>query len=360
MASEVPQTLEYRGGQLNAAPLLETIIENGPFIPMIAGQRNHVGQWTSDERKAANLDQRLKKLRPTKDFEAKYNKVKAKLAFLSSSASASKASMVKNKSLIAEVYEWDKEEVSSDDNEMVKVKVLMALAEDNNAVSKEGARNEITETWLNSSNKVNQCVSEQIPIQKNILRVDQLIEDPFSSGQKDLVCGKSSANDTKVSIPGVEKPLLSKAEETNYDSDDESSIYSTPLPSLKKLEGVEHVSGSKTVKSALKSRSTFKAEALKGVIINEPSSAHAKGNKSTSALKNSASAVVLETEVSSDQNGQADQNDQPAQADEILNDDQFEHSNDTNDEQNINNLSSTEEIQISEHILSKCRGYFST
>ncbi|GKE73541.1 hypothetical protein Tco_1535582 [Tanacetum coccineum] len=43
--------------------------------------------------------------------------------------------------LIAEAYEWDKEEVSSDDNEMVKVKVLMALAEDNDAVSKEGARN---------------------------------------------------------------------------------------------------------------------------------------------------------------------------------------------------------------------------
>ncbi|GJX97158.1 retrovirus-related pol polyprotein from transposon TNT 1-94 [Tanacetum coccineum] len=38
---------------------------------------------------------------PTKDFEAKYNKVKAKLALLSSSASASKAPMVKNKGLIA-------------------------------------------------------------------------------------------------------------------------------------------------------------------------------------------------------------------------------------------------------------------
>ncbi|GKC60433.1 retrovirus-related pol polyprotein from transposon TNT 1-94 [Tanacetum coccineum] len=67
-------------------------------------------------------------LRHTKDFEAKYNKVKTKLALLSSSSSASKASMVKNKGLIAEAYEWDGE-VSSDDNEMVEVKVLMALAE---------------------------------------------------------------------------------------------------------------------------------------------------------------------------------------------------------------------------------------
>ncbi|GJT49017.1 retrovirus-related pol polyprotein from transposon TNT 1-94 [Tanacetum coccineum] len=80
-------------------------------------------------------------LRPTKDFEAKYNKVKAKLAFLSSSASDSKASMVKNKCLIVEAYEWDEEEVSSDDNEIVEVKVLMALAEENDVVSKEGARN---------------------------------------------------------------------------------------------------------------------------------------------------------------------------------------------------------------------------
>ncbi|GJT36982.1 putative ribonuclease H-like domain-containing protein [Tanacetum coccineum] len=44
-------------------------------------------------------------LRPTKDFEAKYNKFKAKLALLSSNASASNALMVKNKGLIAEAYE---------------------------------------------------------------------------------------------------------------------------------------------------------------------------------------------------------------------------------------------------------------
>nr|GFC28119.1 hypothetical protein [Tanacetum cinerariifolium] len=38
-------------------------------------------------------------------------------------------------------YERDEEEVSSDDNEMVEVKVLMALAEENDVVSKKGARN---------------------------------------------------------------------------------------------------------------------------------------------------------------------------------------------------------------------------
>ncbi|GKF77642.1 hypothetical protein Tco_0230112, partial [Tanacetum coccineum] len=55
--------------------------------------------------------------RHTKDFEAKYNKVKAKLALLSSSALAPNSSLGKNKGLIANTYDWDEEEVSSDDNE---------------------------------------------------------------------------------------------------------------------------------------------------------------------------------------------------------------------------------------------------
>ncbi|GJS96158.1 retrovirus-related pol polyprotein from transposon TNT 1-94 [Tanacetum coccineum] len=305
--------------------------------------------------------------------------------------------------------------VSSDDNEMVEVKVLMALAEENDVVSKEGARNgewvkvsmrkvhtllemednndrkvcldylcidlnyveeqrsnllskhrnfvhelnackeqllvikqakldfltmqqvnteilkenknlrtelkelkPIIETWLNSYNKVNQCISEQISSQKKrILGVDQLTEDSSSSGLKDLVFVKSSADDTKVTIPGVERPWLFEAEgfilanhvtgwiltsesqrnttdplvvvtdssATDYDSADESSVCSTPLPPLKKLDGAEPISGPKTIKSILRSKSTFKDEALKSVIINEPSLAPAKGNKSFSTLK---------------------------------------------------------------------------
>nr|GEV43272.1 retrovirus-related Pol polyprotein from transposon TNT 1-94 [Tanacetum cinerariifolium] len=358
-------------------------------------------------------------LRPTKDFEAKYNKVKAKLTLMSSSSSASKAFIVKNKGLITEAYEWDEEEVSSDENEMVEVKVLMALAEENNVVSKEGARNgewekismrkvhtllemediddrkvclvylcidlnyveeqksnllskhrnlvhelsackgqllvlkqakldfltmqhvntkilkenknlrtelkelkAITETWLNSSNKVNQCINDQIPSQKKrIMRVDQLTEDPSRLGLKDLVFVKSLADDTKVTIPGVERPWLSKAKgfilpnhdtgrilpsksqrnttdslvvvtdssTTDYDSADESSVCSIPLPPRKKLDGDEPIFGPKTIKSILMSKSTFKAGALKDVTINEPSSAPAKGEalqaKKAEALK---------------------------------------------------------------------------
>ncbi|GKC41611.1 hypothetical protein Tco_1059333, partial [Tanacetum coccineum] len=139
----------------------------------------------------------------------------------------------------------------------------------------------ITETWLNSSNKVNQCISEQIPTQKKrILRFDQLTEDPSSSGQKDLIFVKSSADDTKVSIPGVERLWLSKAKGfilpnhdtgrilptesqrnttessvavtnssvSDYDSVDESLVYSTPLPPLEKLDGAKPISGPKTIK----------------------------------------------------------------------------------------------------------------
>ncbi|GKB72484.1 retrovirus-related pol polyprotein from transposon TNT 1-94 [Tanacetum coccineum] len=84
-AVEVPQTLEYMCDQLNAAPVLEVenfinwkkrfmchiigiepqfenIIKNGPFVPMTVGQRKPENQWTGDERKAANLYQRLKSL----------------------------------------------------------------------------------------------------------------------------------------------------------------------------------------------------------------------------------------------------------------------------------------------------------
>ncbi|GJR44556.1 hypothetical protein Tco_1312659 [Tanacetum coccineum] len=84
-AVEVPQTLEYKGDQLNVSPVLEVenftnwkkrfmchiigiepqfenIILNGPCIPMAAGQRKPETQWTPEERKATNLDQRLKSL----------------------------------------------------------------------------------------------------------------------------------------------------------------------------------------------------------------------------------------------------------------------------------------------------------
>ncbi|GKC34706.1 hypothetical protein Tco_1047090, partial [Tanacetum coccineum] len=273
--------------------------------------------------------------RRTKYFEAKYNKVKAKLAFLSSSASAPSSSSGKNKGLIAETYDWDEEDVSSDDNEVTEVKALMALTDEERIfVGKESANNgewvkisiqkhvnteilkenqnlrnklkeltSITEAWLNSSNKVNQCISEQIPTQKKkILGIDQLTEDTSSSGLKDQVFIKSSSDNLKMSITGSNKPKLSGAEDftlsnldtmTDYDSADKSSVCSTQLPPLEKLTSAEPVSGPKTIKLILKSKFTFKGETLKYIIINEPSSAFVRGNKSFSASKtNSAPADI--------------------------------------------------------------------
>ncbi|GJZ59632.1 hypothetical protein Tco_0615448 [Tanacetum coccineum] len=161
--------------------------------------------------------------RPNKDFEEKYNKVKAKLALLSFGTSY-KSSMAKNKGLVAKAYEWDEEDVSSNDNEMIEVKILMALADDENVV----------------------CISEQILSQKKrIMRLDQLTKDPYSA----------------------ERPWLSKAEgftlpnhdtATKYDSVDESIVYSILLPPMEKLAGVT---------------------------INEPTSTPSNGNKNVSASK---------------------------------------------------------------------------
>nr|GEY98684.1 retrovirus-related Pol polyprotein from transposon TNT 1-94 [Tanacetum cinerariifolium] len=162
-----------------------------------------------------------------------------------------------------------------DDNEMVEVKVLMALAEENNAVSKEGVRNgervkismrkiyTLLEMEENNDRKV--CL-DYLCIDLNYVEeqrgVDQLTEDPSNLGLKDLVFVKSSADDTKVIIPGVERTWLSEAEDfilPKNDTADESSVCSIPLPPLKKLDGTEPISGPKTIKSILRSKSTFKA-----------------------------------------------------------------------------------------------------
>nr|GEU85039.1 retrovirus-related Pol polyprotein from transposon TNT 1-94 [Tanacetum cinerariifolium] len=104
------------------------------IISVIFSKQSHPRLLSSSQHKP--------KIRPTKDFEAKYNKVKAKLALMNSSALVSKSSMVKNIGLVAKSYEWDEEDVSSDDNETTKVTALMPLADDKNlAVGKESAKN---------------------------------------------------------------------------------------------------------------------------------------------------------------------------------------------------------------------------
>ncbi|GKF37500.1 hypothetical protein Tco_0114258, partial [Tanacetum coccineum] len=136
---------------------------------------------------------------------------------------------------------------------MVEVKVLMALAEENDVVGKEGAKNG---EWVKISMRKEHTLLE---IKDND---DRKVSD-----------------DTKVTIPGVKRPWLSKAKgfilpnhdtgrilpaesqrnttdpsvavtdslATNYDLADESSVCSTLLPPLEKLADVELVFGSKTI-----------------------------------------------------------------------------------------------------------------
>ncbi|GJX08812.1 hypothetical protein Tco_0196744 [Tanacetum coccineum] len=151
----------------------------------------------------------------------------------------------------SEAYEWDEEDVSSDDNKMTEVKVLMALADDENViVGKQSAKNR---EWVKITMK----------------RVHTLLDMEDNDERKYFL--DYLFDDTIVSIPAVERPWLTKAEGSklpNHDTADESSVCSIPLPSLEKLAGTDSISGPKTIKSILKSNSTFKAENLKGVATN--------------------------------------------------------------------------------------------
>ncbi|GJW91028.1 hypothetical protein Tco_0168581 [Tanacetum coccineum] len=120
--------------------------------------------------------------------------------------------------------------------------------------------------------------------------VETLIGSITNYAETRILPAESQRNTTDPSV-AVTDSLV-----TDYDSADESLVCSTFLPPLKKLDGVEPISGPKTIKSILKLKSTFKAETLKGVIINEPSSAPTKDNKSSLASKvNSAPAGKLKS-----------------------------------------------------------------
>ncbi|GKC94168.1 hypothetical protein Tco_1159610 [Tanacetum coccineum] len=166
MAVEVPQTLEYKGGQLNVAPVLEVenftnwkkrfmchivgiepqfknIILNGPYVPMTAGVRKPEAQLTDFQVSPDDEEDTRSSQEYMNDLEMEFHErallAKSKRFFKKGTQRLNGA---KNHGLIIEGYEWDEEEVSSDANEMVKVKVPMALVNDENgAIGKGSARN---------------------------------------------------------------------------------------------------------------------------------------------------------------------------------------------------------------------------
>nr|GEW31189.1 hypothetical protein [Tanacetum cinerariifolium] len=312
-AIEVPQTLKYRGSQLNVAPALEVenftnwkkrfmchiigiepqfenILKNGPFNPMIVGQRKPEGQWTSYERKAANLDKQLKSLimsvllddQLNSDFQHSLDDeedTKSSHEYLNDLEEEYQARALLAKRFFKKGTQMFSSAKATDRTESHKYGKNGHFARD---CCKEGARNG---EWVKISMKnVHTLLEmEDNDDRKRILRVDQLTEDPSCSRLKDLLFVKSLADDTKVTITSVESPWLSEAKgfilpnhdtgrilpseskrnttnssvivtdssATNYDLADESSVYSILLPPLKKLDGAEPIFGSKTIKSIL-------------------------------------------------------------------------------------------------------------
>ncbi|GJS51412.1 hypothetical protein Tco_0624774 [Tanacetum coccineum] len=173
----------------------------------------------------------------------------------------------KNKGLIAETYEWDEEEVSSD--EETEVKALMTLHVKTEILKEnQNLRNElkeltsITETWLNSSNKI-----------------------PPVSRPKDLIFIKSSADNSNMSITTCNKPRLSKAKNSTLPNHDTDKVPSDESERNMTDHSVDVSDSLVTDYDQLMNLY---------VIIDEPSSAPAKDNISISVSKtNSAPASKL-------------------------------------------------------------------
>nr|GEY95319.1 hypothetical protein [Tanacetum cinerariifolium] len=141
---------------------------------------------------------------------------------LHSSTSVPSSFSSKNKGLIAESHDWDEEEVSSDDEE-TKFKALMSLTNKERIfVGKKSARNDLVFVKSNHD-------TDEVPSNKS---------------QRNTIDPSAVVSDSPA---------------PDYDPADESSVCSTPLLPLKKLDGVEPGSGPKTVKSVLKGNKSSSA-----------------------------------------------------------------------------------------------------
>ncbi|GKB55861.1 hypothetical protein Tco_0912047 [Tanacetum coccineum] len=144
-------------------PYYITCIEDGPFQPKTTEGANKLeAQWSNDERRVVNQDQRLKSIIiscPPDDI-MKYviscETAKDTWTDLDFQENYDDEVVSKNKGLVAKTFDWDEEEVS-DDEEIVQVKVLMALADDELVVWKNHAKNS---KWIDiTMRKVNIILS---------------------------------------------------------------------------------------------------------------------------------------------------------------------------------------------------------
>nr|GEZ63684.1 retrovirus-related Pol polyprotein from transposon TNT 1-94 [Tanacetum cinerariifolium] len=257
MTADFPQSLKYRGGQLDVAPILKVenftnlkkriichrvgielqlknIILNGPYVQMTTGVQKPKAQWTYNKRKAANLDQRLRSLimfvpqddqmnsfincetkKSTWDdlilyhegpFDVKENKVMdLKLCYntfrfkesenITQTFTRYKALMNKDirssqeymndlemdfheRTLLAKsrkFFKKDEEEVSSYDNEVVKLKVLMVRADDESANDTKVSTPNVERPWLSEVkgfNLPNHDTGRILPSSSNVELID--------------------------------------------------------------------------------------------------------------------------------------------------------------------------------------------
>ncbi|GJR16083.1 retrovirus-related pol polyprotein from transposon TNT 1-94 [Tanacetum coccineum] len=174
-----------------------------------------------------------------KDYKAKYKKMKAKLELLEASPPTSqtlKPFQSKNKGLVAEMFDWDKEEVFDDEEE---TRLNHALRDQLKEERK------VNEKWLNSLNKASQCISEQIPKQKKkILGGEQLITSSSKNNAKDnpfVVASLDYDHEMVLKSKDWVERLNSDSKLPNFNTGKilalESSEPQTPLPPLKNLQG---------------------------------------------------------------------------------------------------------------------------
>ncbi|GJV35281.1 hypothetical protein Tco_1407758 [Tanacetum coccineum] len=209
---EVPQTLEYRGGQLNASPVLEVenftnwkkrfMFSNGPYIPMAVDlelaslfgklkyEENLIDSIYETEKSkslvsATPLSTAFLSTSIVQDFQDSHDDeedtrssheylndleeeyqarallakskrdcwsktsvplyqspFQSKLLLSSENKPEQSSSSSKDKGLIAKTYDWDDEEVSSNENEVTEVIAFMTLTDKERIlVGKESARN---------------------------------------------------------------------------------------------------------------------------------------------------------------------------------------------------------------------------
>ncbi|GJY31359.1 hypothetical protein Tco_0414854 [Tanacetum coccineum] len=208
----------------------------------------------------------------TKDYKTEYKKIKAKLVLLEdnfTTSQPSNTSQPKKKGIVAETFDWDKEEVSDVDEDVTQVKVLMALTDDELSVGKNHARNgewiDITmrkinillsmdedADWKNYLKYINVDLKFVEEHRLNLLSKYNKIVFELNKCRDDLLVLKQAKLDditfqikstelTKIIVPESQaineclKPT--KASNDPESSKDFESKSLTPLPLLKNLQG---------------------------------------------------------------------------------------------------------------------------